>query len=79
MSGAGLEPAATGLKVRCTDSVNNNGIDICTGGGNPVTPTVTPESEIDHKKALIEALRGLDKDSLLEVLGEVLSDNGGKP
>ncbi|MCX5769235.1 MAG: hypothetical protein NTZ09_03010 [Candidatus Hydrogenedentes bacterium] len=40
----------------------------------PVTPTVTPESQIDRKKALLEALHGVDRETLLEVLAEVLTD-----
>jgi len=43
-------------------------------GANPVTPPVTPESQIDHKKALLEALHGVDRETLLEVLAEVLTD-----
>ena len=43
-------------------------------GEKPVTPTVTPESQIDRKKALLEALRGVDRETLLEVLAEVLTD-----
>ena len=41
-----------------------------------VTPDVTPESEIDPKKALLEAFRGVDRKSLLPVLADVLAGGG---
>jgi len=44
---------------------------------NPVAPTVAPEFEIDRKQALLETLRGMGRDELLELLAEALT--GGKP
>ncbi len=44
---------------------------------NPVAPTVAPEFKIDRKQALLETLRGMGRDELLELLAEALT--GGKP
>ncbi len=40
-------------------------------------PSVAPEFEIDRKQALLETLRGMGRDELLELLAEALT--GGKP
>ena len=44
---------------------------------NPVTPQVTPESEkdatADPRQTLLDALRGVDRDTLLAVLADVLA------
>ncbi|HOE66537.1 MAG TPA: hypothetical protein PLO62_08410, partial [Candidatus Hydrogenedentes bacterium] len=44
---------------------------------NPVAPTVAPEFKIDRKQALLETLRGMGRDELLELLAEALT--GRKP
>lgn len=46
------------------------------GGVNPVTPNVTPDLEIDPKERLLEALRGVDRETLLAVITEALTGKG---
>jgi hypothetical protein len=45
----------------------------CTDTREPVTPNVTPVSEMDPKERLLEALRGVDRETLLSVLADVLA------
>ncbi len=79
VNGAGLEPATTGLKVRtqvlatpCNDST-------CTGTPETVAPNVAPETEkdttADPRQTLLDALRGVDRETLLAVLADLL-DSG---
>ena len=74
VSGAGLEPATTGLKVRCADSASGDMPHTYKEREDPVAPSVAPETGIDRKKALLEALRGVDRETLLEILADVLLD-----
>ena len=79
VNGAGLEPATTGLKVRTpevTTTCNNN---TCTGTPETGAPNVAPELEKapmpDPRQALLDALRGVDRETLLAVLADLL-DSG---
>jgi len=77
---AGVEPAslaAADFKFAVESRVNNYAPISYADAPNPVAPTVAPEFEIDRKQALLETLRGMGRDELLELLAEALT--GGKP
>ena len=67
---AGLEPAALSLEGWGRDSANDCNEDTCGCEEGPVTPTVTPESRKAVLRALLEEL---DRDTLLDLLGDLLS------
>ncbi len=78
VNGAGLEPATTGLKVRPQTVASDCGTVSCADGGNPLAPVLAHDSgrtvTEDPKQAAIDALRGLDRDTLLAVLAEMLME-----
>ncbi len=82
VNGAGLEPATTGLKVRTPEVATPCNKNTCTGTPETVAPNVAPETEkgitADPRQALLDALRGVDRDTLLAVLAEVLGGGQGK-
>jgi len=48
------------------------------GSENPVTPQVTPETPKDAKMVLLEALQGVDRATLLEVIADLVNKQDGK-
>ncbi len=72
----GLEPATSGVTGRNGGVASDCEISTCTGTPEPVTPNVTPDSKMDPKERLLEALRGVDRETLLAVLADVLAGGG---
>ena len=79
VNGAGLEPATTGLKVRTPGITTPCNYHTSPDTLETVAPNVASESEKgitpDPRQALLDALRGVDRETLLAVLADLL-DSG---
>ena len=73
----GIEPSTSCLPDKRQEIVSDCTCVTCEDSANPVAPTVAPEFKIDRKQALLETLRSLGRDELLELLAEALT--GRKP